>query len=204
MQTIDKINLENARFLAKSLASPGAETGIAAFANKLDMSVSQASQLLGANPTKNIGRSMARRIENAFSLPAGWLDREQSAAALLDDSVSDIQDRRRANLRIWVDAHGTPPKEKSYFSQLLAGTASFGERAARRLEKDYNMRPALLDEPAPADITPVDAAPPSQKHLRGLTLVKRLSTALEQDVLTDRQIDLLAQMLDEFSQGTNI
>ncbi|RZI39892.1 hypothetical protein EGT07_26290 [Herbaspirillum sp. HC18] len=56
----------------------------------------------------------------------------------------NIQDTRRENLRIWAKEHGVPPDEKSYFSQLFGG-ASFGERAARRLEKDYKMGAGYLD-----------------------------------------------------------
>ncbi|MBC8730017.1 hypothetical protein [Paraburkholderia sp. UCT2] len=56
----------------------------------------------------------------------------------------DIQDVRRANLLKWTESHSVPPKEKSYFSQLLGG-ASFGERAARRLERDYGMGEGVLD-----------------------------------------------------------
>jgi transcriptional regulator with XRE-family HTH domain len=37
-------------------------------------------------------------------------------------------------------------KEKSYLSQLINGKASFGERAARRIERDYGMAPGYLDE----------------------------------------------------------
>ena len=62
----------------------------------------------------------------------------------------DIQDIRRANLMRWLETHSTPPKEKSLFSQLK-GTGSFGERVARRLEKDYGMRVGFLDEAAPSD-----------------------------------------------------
>jgi phage repressor protein C with HTH and peptisase S24 domain len=57
----------------------------------------------------------------------------------------DIQNQRRANLREWVTLNGTPAKEKSYFSQLLSGSASFGERSARRLEIDYKMTVGALD-----------------------------------------------------------
>lgn len=56
----------------------------------------------------------------------------------------NIQEIRRENLRAWVSQNGTPPKERSYFSQLLGG-ASFGERAARRLEKAYGMGHLALD-----------------------------------------------------------
>lgn len=67
----------------------------------------------------------------------------------------NIQDIRRANLRRWTTVHGVPSKEKSYFSQLLGG-ASFGERAARRLEADYGMGDQYLDQHVSAleDATP--------------------------------------------------
>jgi hypothetical protein len=59
---------------------------------------------------------------------------------------SDLVKTRRANLRAWVMKNGTPAGEKSYFSQLL-NAASFGERAARRLEQTYNMGSLYLDRP---------------------------------------------------------
>lgn len=58
----------------------------------------------------------------------------------------DILEIRRENLRRWVTENGIPQKEKSYFSQLQAG-GSFGERAARRLERDYRMGEGYLDRP---------------------------------------------------------
>lgn len=59
----------------------------------------------------------------------------------------DIQEIRRANLRAWVESHSVPQKEKSYFSQLTGSIASFGERAARRIEADYGMDAMSLDRP---------------------------------------------------------
>jgi hypothetical protein len=59
----------------------------------------------------------------------------------------NIQDTRRENLRRWINDNGVPAKEKSYFSQLLSG-ASFGERAARRLESTYSMGNGYLDSQA--------------------------------------------------------
>lgn len=59
----------------------------------------------------------------------------------------DIQEIRRARLRQWLERNPTPPKEKSYFSQLTSGVTSFGERAARRLERDYGMGGGYLDRP---------------------------------------------------------
>lgn len=56
----------------------------------------------------------------------------------------NIQDTRRENLARWLETHSVPPKEKSLFSQLK-GTGSFGERVARRLERDYGMGDGYLD-----------------------------------------------------------
>jgi hypothetical protein len=56
-----------------------------------------------------------------------------------------IADIRRAQLKKWFEQRTIPPKEKSYLSQLMTGTASFGERAARRLEADYGMGAGYLD-----------------------------------------------------------
>jgi hypothetical protein len=57
----------------------------------------------------------------------------------------EISDIRRAKLKQWFEKRAIPPKEKSYLSQLMTGTASFGERAARRLERDYGMDKGYLD-----------------------------------------------------------
>ncbi|WP_186276365.1 S24 family peptidase [Burkholderia gladioli] len=72
----------------------------------------------------------------------------------------EIADTRRARLRQWFEKKTLPPAEKSYLSQLMGGKASFGERAARRLERDYGMDTGYLDLPvdasqgAPAMVTP--------------------------------------------------
>lgn len=58
----------------------------------------------------------------------------------------DIQENRRARLREWLKDRTAPAKEKSFFSQLVSGTASFGERAARRIERDYGMDEGYLDK----------------------------------------------------------
>ena len=57
-------------------------------------------------------------------------------------STADI---RRKQLKAWFADKSLPEKEKSYLSQLINGKTSFGERAARRIERDYGMRPGYLD-----------------------------------------------------------
>jgi hypothetical protein len=65
------------------------------------------------------------------------------------NSTLEPADIRRENLKIWLANHEVPQKEKSYFSQLKSGSASFGEKAARRLEVKYNMGTGYLDKPLP-------------------------------------------------------
>lgn len=60
----------------------------------------------------------------------------------------EIANNRRARLKLWFEDRPIPEKEKSYFSQLMSGKASFGERAARRIERDYLMGDRYLDQPA--------------------------------------------------------
>lgn len=64
-----------------------------------------------------------------------------------DMNREQISAVRRAKLKEWTRDHPIPEKEKSYFSQLINGTASFGEKAARRLETDYKMGLLYLDTP---------------------------------------------------------
>jgi hypothetical protein len=55
-------------------------------------------------------------------------------------------DVRRKNLAKWFSDKERPDAEKSYISQLINGSASFGERAAKRLERDYGMPEGYLDQ----------------------------------------------------------
>lgn len=55
-------------------------------------------------------------------------------------------ENRRERLRAWFADKTLPANEKSYLSQLMTGKASFGERAARRLETTYGMPAGFLDD----------------------------------------------------------
>jgi hypothetical protein len=86
----------------------------------------------------------------------------------------DIVETRRENLRRWVAENGTPPKEKSLFSQLK-GHGSFGEKVARRIEQKYGMRAGYLDEPG--------AAVPTQKSMPGeLELMMNLTVETAEEM----------------------
>lgn len=87
------------------------------------------------------------------------------------DADSLTVKNRRARLRQWFSAHSIPANEKSYISQLLSGTASFGEKAARRLENQYGMGEQYLDAPANTLIalsteTTVKRMTPSEKAMQ--------------------------------------
>jgi transcriptional regulator with XRE-family HTH domain len=96
--TYADISRRNARVLADSVG------GFARFAEKVGVSESQVSQLLGKNPIRNIGVKTARRIEEAFDKPLGWIDQphEENAAAVELSSDSSAE----TELRILRDQVG--------------------------------------------------------------------------------------------------
>jgi phage repressor protein C with HTH and peptisase S24 domain len=57
----------------------------------------------------------------------------------------DTSELRRNRLREWFATRPIPAREKSYLSQLMNEKASFGEKAARRLEETYCMGTGYLD-----------------------------------------------------------
>ena len=79
--TREEIRRENARSLADQAG------GQVEFGRALNMVPSQVSQIIGKTPVKNIGNSIAKRIEKAFEKPAGWLDARHGEA--LDDGSVD-------------------------------------------------------------------------------------------------------------------
>lgn len=64
----------------------------------------------------------------------------------------DLTSIRRENLKRFFSDKKYPDKDKSLISQQINGSAkSFGERLARRLEKDYGMGEFYLDTPVSVD-----------------------------------------------------
>lgn len=82
--TILSIRLENARQLALQVG------GQQRFADRLNMSRQQASHIIGKTPHKGIGHQLARRIEEVFSTPVGWLDLDHNTPALVTEDTVDI------------------------------------------------------------------------------------------------------------------
>ncbi|AWK43134.1 MULTISPECIES: hypothetical protein [Photorhabdus] len=96
---------------------------------------------------------------------------------------------RQQRLRDWFSDKTLPEKEKSYLSQLMNGKASFGEKAARRLEQDYRMPDGYLD----ADTNTHQLGNPLQ-----VTLTPKQKVLLELfDELPDSDADDLIKNLED-------
>lgn len=72
---------------------------------------------------------------------------------------------RRERLKQWFANRSVPEKEKSYMSQLMSGKASFGEKAARRIENDYGMESGYLDRPLQPSESDQHMAAPTKPDL---------------------------------------
>lgn len=100
--TSSSIRLANLRALIKKVGGP------AEAARRLDMDDSQLSQISGRHPIRNIGATLARRIEKAFKRPEGWLDVPHSQLLLpqpADENVAPARDlRNEVPLISWVQA----------------------------------------------------------------------------------------------------
>ncbi|GAA0327949.1 S24 family peptidase [Morganella psychrotolerans] len=70
MKTIDQIRADNTRTLRDAIG------GNTAFSARINREPTQVSRLIGINPTKRIGNTIARHIEECFDLVTGWLDQE--------------------------------------------------------------------------------------------------------------------------------
>ena len=122
--TREETRRSNARRLSDAVG------GKAEFGRFLGMEASQVSQLIGPNPTKNIGNSIAKRIEVAFDFPAGYLDQDHPEIVGMDRDGDPLDIRDAVLLpdarRVTVDAVTSPtiPIKKVALS-LQAGVMGF-------------------------------------------------------------------------------
>lgn len=79
----------NARELAKKCGSK------ANFAARIGRSAGQVGHIIGKTPSKNIGKPLARHIEDCFDKPAGWLDIDHSSTS----EVKEIYERLSPELQ---------------------------------------------------------------------------------------------------------
>lgn len=80
MKTCAEMRRENAQALAAD--------GPADFAKRLGMPGQQANQIIGPNPTRNIGDAKAREIEEAYEKERGWLDHDHSPQHSFEPLIS--------------------------------------------------------------------------------------------------------------------
>ena len=101
----------------------------------------------------------------------------------------DIKEIRQRRLKEWFESRTVPQRESSYISQLIGGKASFGEKAARRLEGTYEMPAMYLDEPfedegsAVAQLLDMDF-----RTLKMIELIK---------ALPDSEVDEILKLMEE-------
>lgn len=124
----------------------------------------------------------------------------QAFACLADTNhtlAMDIVEIRRQNLAAWFSQRAIPPREKSYLSQLMNGKASFGEKAARRLENTYGMPPLYLDhiggEPprsGKASKTPVYPTAKNSEEAALLLSYRRKTRAEQRLILKALDVDI--------------
>ena len=145
MATSSSIRLANLRVLMKKAGGP------AEAARKLDMDDSQLSQIAGKNPIRNIGATLARRIEKAFHRPEGWLDVPHSQLLLpqppADENVAPARDlRNEVPLISWVQAGDWRNLEDNFHAgdaeRWVATNASVGKHSfALRIVGDSMTNP---------------------------------------------------------------
>jgi SOS-response transcriptional repressor LexA len=66
--------MDNAQIRRRNLQALIAQVGATVVTERLAMSRSQLSQVAGRSPSRAIGVTLARRIEEAFGKSAGWMD----------------------------------------------------------------------------------------------------------------------------------
>ena len=103
----------------------------------------------------------------------------------------EIVEIRRERLKKWFEKSALPEAEKSYLSQLLNGKASFGEKAARRLEKTYEMPTMYLDTPIGLPVVDTSQSTMSAKRRE---LIERVA----QPDISDAQIDALLGVINTY------
>lgn len=104
----------------------------------------------------------------------------------------DIKEIRRLRLKQWFTDRPIPTKEKSYFSQVLSGKVGIGERAARRIETDYEIPDGYLD----IAFTEDELLEPEKPQITVLTTRQKQVLELL-DALPDDEVDEFIDKMKE-------
>lgn len=114
--------------------------------------------------------------------------------------LMNIKEIRQKRLKEWFENRTVPQKESSYISQLVGGRASFGEKAARRLEGTYDMPPMYLDEPYKDEKESLNLLEMDYRILKLIELAKGLPDSEVDDVilLMEEKKRFYDQRVDEY------
>lgn len=148
----------------------GSERGaMTALATKAGMTKQQVSHIIGSRPIKNIGNDLARRIEQAYAVPIGHLDRSQEARPPSPDRVDIPTLQEAADLPAYLSGTGVHCLTVSK-SWLVANVAIPPDNAAIITVLGDAMSPTLLD----GDVAIVDRAA-TRIDRDGIYVVARLA-----------------------------
>lgn len=139
---------------------------------------------------KRIASNLVEAIENAFSLPRGWLDTWPSVVQEIAHAMPLIsqvqQDRipesalgtsnRIEKLKLLIEQAGGLAKfarmyegiDATYLSQLLNGYRNFGEKSARNMEARIGLPPGWFDYGAQQLYEPPSTVDPHIKEIIAL------------------------------------
>lgn len=151
---------------------------------------------------KALGRPAFARLNKCFEFHSSSLVSAkplcQAFASLAKPKQTygmEIVDTRRERLKEWFGDGPLPEKEKSYLSQLINGKASFGEKAARRLEKTYEMPTMYLDTPIGVPVVEPGNGVLSEKR-------RELIARVAQPDISDAQIEALLGVINTYQPPT--
>jgi hypothetical protein len=83
--TIIQTRLKNARWLVEQVG------GVPNFAARMGTTRQYIHHIAGAKPIKNIGNHMARRIEEVFEMPLGWMDVDHDNQGAVKPSEGTVE-----------------------------------------------------------------------------------------------------------------
>lgn len=176
-----KIRWRNARLL---VAECGEQVK---FARLMQMSESQAGQIVGDRPVRNIGPRIARRIEATFHKPEGWLDiphaHSDSMLTAAEQNVSPQEFGQPVPVVSWVQAGAMNDVEDPFHpgeaeEWVRAVHSHPGSRAfALRVEGDSMTSPYGISFPSGSTIiVDPDASPDPGRFVIAKDIVSQKAT----------------------------
>lgn len=144
----------NVRMLVASL-----DGGQRAFADKMEMDAAQVSQLIGKNPTRNIGGNIARRIEVKYDLDPDILDKPFNVQQVTPEEVEMLVLYRRLSTayrekvremgELYLDKIRNEVGQELKQLTILSTAKPSDELALRNTEVGVTLKAAMRDATSP-------------------------------------------------------